>query len=207
VRALAANPPIQQDGNAIHIGVQHEEKRNNHISIDYEIQAPAEANLAAASGSGNIVDEGVGQGAKLETGSGNITATGLTGGFKSETGSGNISIDNAGEGDSKAETGSGNIVVKGVNGALRADTGSGDIKVEGKPTSPWKLETGSGSVELTAGSTPMTLDASTGSGRVTSDRPMGLQTSSDGHKVSGQLNGGGPAVVIETGSGDVRIHD
>jgi beta-lactamase regulating signal transducer with metallopeptidase domain len=207
VRALAANPPIQQEGNVIHIGVQNEERRTNHISIDYEIQAPADANLAAETGSGNIVDEGVGHGSKLETGSGNITASGLTGGFKTETGSGNITVENAGEGDAKAETGSGTIDVKGVQGGLKADTGSGDIKVEGKPTSPWKLETGSGSVELMAGSAPMTLDASTGSGRVTSDHPMGLQTSSDGHKISGSLNGGGPLVVIETGSGDVRVHN
>jgi beta-lactamase regulating signal transducer with metallopeptidase domain len=207
VRALAGNPPIEQDGNVIRIGAQRDERRTNHVSIDYEIEAPADTTLAAASGSGDIVDEGVGQGAKLESGSGNITATGLTGGFKTETGSGNISIDEAGEGDAKAETGSGDIEVKGVHGALKAETGSGSIKATGTPSSEWKLETGSGDVEFAPGNAGITLDASTGSGAVTSDHPMALHVSSNGHKVSGQLNGGGPAVVIETGSGDVHIRD
>jgi hypothetical protein len=62
-------------------------------------------------------------------------------------------------------------------------------------------------VEFAPGNAGITLDASTGSGAVTSDHPMALHVSSNGHKVSGQLNGGGPAVVIETGSGDVHIRD
>ncbi len=207
VRSIAANPPIEQEGNVIRVGLQGEQKQHNHICIDYQIQAPADAALDAASGSGDIVDEGVGQGAKLDTGSGNITATGLTGGFNTETGSGNIAIDEAGEGDAKAETGSGDINVKGVHGALKAETGSGDIKVEGTPTSPWKLETGSGSVEFSPGNAPLTLDASTGSGSISTDHPMALQVSSDRHHMRGPLNGGGPDVRIETGSGDITIHD
>ncbi len=207
VRAIAANPPIEQDGNTIRIGVQHEDREKQHISIDYDIEAPADAAVEAGSGSGNISDEGVGQGAKLSTGSGDITANGLEGGFKAETGSGNIAIEEAGEGDAKAETGSGNIDVKGVHGALQAETGSGDIKAAGTPSSPWKLETGSGSVEFSPGNAPMNLDASTGSGTITSDHPMTLQVSSNGHQMRGQLNGGGPDVRIETGSGDIRIHE
>lgn len=209
VHAIAANPPIAQDGNTIRIGAQHEdhEDRENHISIDYDIEAPADAALEAGSGSGNITDEGAGQGAKLSTGSGNIVATGLEGGFKAETGSGNIAIEGTGEGDAKAETGSGNIDVKGVRGALQAETGSGDIKTTGTPSSAWKLETGSGNIEFSPGNAPVTLDASTGSGGITSDHPMTLETSSDGRHMHGQLNGGGPEVRLETGSGSIRIRE
>jgi beta-lactamase regulating signal transducer with metallopeptidase domain len=212
VHAIAANPPIEQEGNIIRIGKQHNEEqqseeRHNHICIDYEIQAPAEAALEATSGSGDIVDEGVGHGAKLMTGSGNITATGLEGGFTSQTGSGDIAIENAGEGDAKAQTGSGNIDVKAVHGAFKAQTGSGDIKASGTPSSAWKLQTGSGTVEFSPGSAGLTLDASTGSGSITTDHPMALEVSSDHHRMTGQLNGGGPDVRIQTGSGDIRIHD
>jgi len=211
VQAIAANPPMVQDGNSIHIGVQHEEGENqdreNHISIDYEIEAPADAALEAGSGSGNITDEGVGQGAKLSTGSGNVMASGLEGGFKAETGSGNVTIENTGDGDAKAETGSGNIDIKGVRGALQAETGSGEIKATGTPSSAWKLETGSGNVEFSPGNAGMSLDASTGSGGITSDRPMTMETSSDGRHMRGQLNGGGPEVRVETGSGNIHIRD
>jgi len=204
VQQIVANPPIEQNGNVIRIGA-HQQNLHN-ISISYEIEAPADTTLVAATGSGNIVDQGVGQNAKLETGSGNINAAGLQGGFKAQTGSGDIAIDGAGQGDAKAQTGSGTIDLKGVIGALQAQTGSGTIMAEGKPSSPWKLETGSGSLELAIGNAPIDLDASVGSGKVSADQPMTMQSSADKHHVHAQLNGGGTQVRVETGSGNIRIH-
>src|SRR5271166_3196161 len=88
VREIAANPPIEQTGNIIRIGTHHENLHN--ISIDYEIEAPADAFLDAGSGSGSITDDGIGENARLSTGSGSIHATGLHGGFNVNTGSGDI---------------------------------------------------------------------------------------------------------------------
>jgi DUF4097 and DUF4098 domain-containing protein YvlB len=204
VREIAANPPIEQTGNIIRVGGHHENYHN--ISIDYEIEAPADAFLEASSGSGNVTDDGVGDTAKLSTGSGNIHATGLKGSFSVGTGSGNVYAEQSGAGDVKAETGSGNIELKDLHGALKANTGSGDIKATGSPSSDWKLETGSGSIELWPGSTGFTLDASTGSGTVHSDREMSVQGSFDRHHITGKVGGGGPTVRLETGSGDIRIH-
>ena len=64
VKEIAANPPIEQTGNIIRIGERHENLHN--ISIDYDIEAPANAYLDAGSGSGNVTDTGVGENAKLE---------------------------------------------------------------------------------------------------------------------------------------------
>src|ERR1035437_7704537 len=195
VREIAANPPIEQTGNIIRIGGHHENLHN--ISIDYEIQAPENAFLDAGSGSGDIRVEGVGENAKISTGSGNIHATGLRGGFKVDTGSGDIYAEQTGEGDVKAQTGSGNVELRNLHGGLRAGTGSGNIKVGGTPSAPWHLETGSGNVEFWAGSAALTLDASTGSGSIHTDREMLTQGSSDKHHVTGKLNGGGPPGRVE----------
>ncbi|HEV2326702.1 MAG TPA: M56 family metallopeptidase [Terracidiphilus sp.] len=203
VQQIAANPPIEQDGNTIRIGTHGENLHN--ISISYEIEAPADTSLNAATASGNITDTEVGEAANLITASGNITATGLGGGFKAQTGSGNIAVEGAGEGDAKAQTGSGNIELKGVNGALNAQTGSGTIKAAGKPSSPWKLQTGSGTIELATGNAPMDLDASTGSGSISTTPSITTQGPKDHHHIHTQLNGGGPEVRVETGSGDIRI--
>jgi DUF4097 and DUF4098 domain-containing protein YvlB len=203
VTQVAANPPITQDGNTVKIG-GHQENLHN-ISISYEIEAPADAKINAATASGNITDTGVGDGAKLATASGNIVASGLEGGFTIQTGSGNIGIDSAGQGDAKAQTGSGNIDLKGVSGALQAQTGSGRIKAAGTPSSPWKLQAGSGNIELVTGSAPMDLDASTGSGSISTNPPRAMQSSEDHHHLRMQLNGGGPEVRVETGSGDIRV--
>ncbi len=204
VREIANNPPIEQTGNIIRIGMRHENYRN--ISIDYDIQAPADSFLEASSGSGEINDDGVGANAKISTGSGSIHATGLQGGFKVETGSGNIYAEQSGEGDVRAQTGSGSIELKEIHGALHAGTGSGNIKISGSPTGDWKLDTGSGSVEFWPGNTGFVIDASTGSGSVHSDREMAVQGSFDRHHITGKIGGGGPTVRIQTGSGDVRIH-
>ena len=109
--------------------------------------------------------------------------------------------------DVKAQTGSGSIRLRGVNGGLYAETGSGDIEIEGQPGANWKLETGSGSVTLATGSSAkFSLDATTGSGSVHSDPPITTHGSLERHHVMGDVNGGGPTVRVETGSGDIRIH-
>ncbi|HEY1767733.1 MAG TPA: DUF4097 family beta strand repeat-containing protein [Terracidiphilus sp.] len=204
VREIATHPPIEQTGNIVRIGERHQNLHN--ISIDYEIQAPANAFLDAATGSGSVTDDGVGANAKLNTGSGGIHATGLQGGFSVETGSGSIYAEQTGDGDVRAETGSGSIELRSLHGALRAHTGSGGIKAAGTPTGPWRLDTGSGSIELWTNGAPLELDASTGSGRIDCDREMMEQTSSEKHHLSAKIGGGGPLVRAETGSGSIRIH-
>jgi hypothetical protein len=189
VREIAAHPPIEQTGNIVRIG-HHDENPF----------------LDAGSGSGNVTDESVGENAKLNTGSGDIHATGLKGNFTVGTGSGNIYAEQSGPGDVKAETGSGNIELKDLRGTLRAHTGSGNIKTSGTPTGPWHLGTGSGNVELWVGDAPMTIDAESGSGTIHTDHEMLTQGSNDKHHVTGKLNGGGPVVRVETGSGDIRVH-
>ncbi len=204
VRQIAANPPIEQTGNIVRIGVHNQNLHN--ISIDYEVQAPVDCYLKASSGSGEVNVDGVGDNAKLSTGSGGIRATGLHGGFSVGTGSGNIYADQIGDGDVKAETGSGSIELRNLHGGLNAETGSGSIKVAGTPAAPWKLETGSGSIELWTGAAGMTIDAETGSGSIHTDREMTTQGTSSRHHVTGKINGGGPTVKMETGSGSIRIH-
>lgn len=204
VHEIAAHPPIEQNGNIVRIGVHQGNLRNT--GIDYEIQAPAGTFLEAATGSGNVNDDGVGANAKLSTGSGGIRATGLQGGFSVETGSGNIYAEQVGEGDVKAETGAGSIELKNLHGGLNAHTGSGSIKVSGAPAAQWKLETGSGSVEIWTSNAPLTLDAESGSGSIHSDREIMTQGTSERHHMIGKIGGGGPMVRIQTGSGGIRIH-
>lgn len=204
VRAIAANPPIEQTGNIIQIGGHHFDLHN--ISISYEIQAPANSFLQANSGSGDLTIDAVGEDAKLTTGSGNIHASSLHGGFTLHTGSGNIVAAQTGSGDVHADTGSGNIELRDIHGGLRATTGSGDIKVAGAPAGDWYIQTGSGNVEFWPGNSGLTLNASTGSGSVETDHDMSMQGTVNRHHVAGRINGGGPMVRVSTGSGDIHVH-
>jgi hypothetical protein len=54
------------------------------------------------------------------------------------------------------------------------------------------------------------LDASAGSGSVTVDRPVTMVIQGNlrraQHQVRGKVSGGGPELLVHTGSGDIQIH-
>src|SRR5271156_773551 len=225
VAKVAANPPIDQAGNIIRVGDDHGGDWARHVSIDYEITTPANTMLVAESGSGDlqlsnmngtvkghtgsgsIHADKLGAGSRLETGSGTIDASNLMGSTTLQTGSGEIHAQLGSAGDVVAGTGSGDIKLENVQGAVKAETGSGSLEISGQPTAPWKLETGSGEISLRLGNNAhFTLDAETGSGSVKSDPPLTMTThgSIDKHHVSGTVNGGGPTIKAETGSGDIH---
>jgi hypothetical protein len=225
VSEIEKNPPIQQSGNSIHIDYVNAHE----ISVDYEITAPADTTVTTHSGSGDQRMEGLHNNLRLEsgsgdmrledirgtidvhTGSGNVEAREILGPFTAEAGSGDIRADEKGKGDVRIHTGSGNIELRGVDGMLEAHSGSGDVTIQGANSGRWEVRTSSGNVELELPSgTGFDLDASAGSGSVTVDRPVTMTIQGDlrraQHQIRGKVSGGGPELLVHTGSGDVRIH-
>jgi DUF4097 and DUF4098 domain-containing protein YvlB len=206
VQQIANNPPIVQNGNEITIGERHNSDLYRNISIDYDITLPRSSSLSATTGSGDVDIQDVGANLKAQSGSGNVHAKGIQGPAILGTGSGDIDFQQAAPGDVKAETGSGNIVLRGLSGALKSSTGSGNIEVDGQPSTDWKLSTGSGNIHLAIGSgARFNLDADTGSGSINVQQPITMQGSLNRHHVAGVVNGGGPTIRANTGSGDIQI--
>jgi DUF4097 and DUF4098 domain-containing protein YvlB len=203
---IANNPPISQSGNDITVGERNNNELFRNVSIDYDITLPREANITANSGSGDVEIQDVGSTLKAGTGSGNVRAHGIHGSANLQTGSGDIEFQQSAPGDVRAQTGSGNVHLDGISGGLKAGTGSGDIQISGHPTSDWRLDTGSGSIRLDVGAqAKFTLNASTGSGNVHLDQPFTMQGDVDRHHINASVNGGGPLIKAETGSGDIQI--
>ncbi len=208
IQQIINNPPVAQNGNDITIGQRHGDNDLFHnISIDYDVTLPRSSNIDATTGSGDMEIQDVGTSLKAQTGSGSIRAKGVQGQAILGTGSGDVELNHAGPGDIKAETGSGTLRLSGVVGALRASTGSGDIRIDGQPNTDWKVSTGSGSIQLALGSSSrFNLDADTGSGTIHVDQPITMQGNLNRHHISGSVNGGGPTIRANTGSGDITIH-
>ncbi len=203
VKQIAANPPLTQAGNIISLGHNFHE---NNISIDYEITTPRGTDLRADSGSGDVRVEDNGGPVELKTGSGNVQATGLSDNVSLESGSGNITATMLSASDVKAQTGSGDITLSNVKSGLWAHTGSGSLKISGRPLAAWRLETGSGDATLDTGGAPLSLNATTGSGDIQYSGGQLKQTSSGTKQhLTGDANGGGPQVRVNTGSGDIHI--
>lgn len=206
IQQIVSNPPITQSGNTITIGDKHSSELYRNVGIDYEVTLPGASTIYAGTGSGDIDIQDAGSTLKAESGSGTVRAHGIHGPADLQTGSGNIDFQQTAAGDVRAQTGSGSIQLNGISGGLKAGTGSGNIDISGQPTSDWKLDTGSGSIQLTLGpSARYTLNASTGSGSVHTDQPIAMQGEINRHHVTGTVNGGGPAIRANTGSGDINI--
>jgi hypothetical protein len=167
VQKVADNPPVFMSQNVIQIGGPQDPMKN--MSIDYEIEAPAEAMVFALSGAGDITIIGVGIRINLHSGSGDIHAS-------------------------------------DIKGELHAQSSTGNITVGGAPTADWVIDSGSGDIEFWPASVPLSLEASTASGRILSDRNIQVEQLADKRRISTKLNGGGPTVHIQTDTGDVRVH-
>ena len=224
VEAIENNPPIQQNGNSVRINyVDYHD-----ISVDYEVTAPSDARVRAKTGSGDQTIEGMKAGIDLETGSGDVRLRDLAGELRVHTGSGNIEghtvggpldaragsgdlrIEDVGKGDVHVETGSGNIEVRGVEGGLRASTGSGNLRIDGTPASNWTVKTGSGNADLKVpDQAAFDVDLSTSSGSIVVSPAVTTTVQGrveDSRKmIRGKVRGGGPAIAVHTGSGDIRI--
>ena len=69
VQAIEQNPPIQQDGNSIHIDYVND---SDNISVDYEITVPPETTVRTHTGSGDQTIEGTQGNVDVQTGSGDV---------------------------------------------------------------------------------------------------------------------------------------
>jgi len=207
VQQVVDNPPITQSGNTIHVGEGNSRGLLNNISIDYEVTAPANVALNLHAGSGDVEVNNLGRWLSASSGSGNVRAHGVHGPADLESGSGDIELDFAGPGNVKAKTGSGNIRVHNFNGSFWARTGSGDIEGDGNLTGEGNISTGSGNARLHLNSDAhFNFEATTGSGDIRVHFPGAPQQSDNSrHHMTASINGGGPALEIRTGSGDIEV--
>lgn len=154
-----------------------------------------------------VIHVPVGVSADIENNVGDVSASSMRGDFTADTGSGDVTATDI-TGDVEADTGSGNVEVDRVTGDVTADTGSGDIRFEGDLSGVRQIEidTSSGDVVLDMSAYPgMTITIETGSGSIDVDLPD-LQTQrSRRNYFRGTVGDGSADVVIDTGSGSVRI--
>src|SRR5262249_34829341 len=109
IQRIEKNPPVEQNGNTIHIGRSDDRDLFRNISIDYDITVPAQTKLTS------------------HTGSGDQKISGLQLPLSATTGAGNITLENIAA-DARVRSGSGELKINSVKGVLNAETGSGNIR-------------------------------------------------------------------------------
>lgn len=181
IRELESNPPVSQEGNLIRVNGAGQHMHD--VSIDYSIVVPAEAEVHATTGSGDLEVDGVKGPATFTSGSGGITASNIGGDVQAVAGSGAIELRNI-QGHVQATAGSGDVTLTSVHGETRLHTGSGDQEIS-SPGDALECSTGSGDVTIKGASADLRIRTS--SGDVTLDGNPGETNYWDIHTSSGDV--------------------
>ncbi len=209
MKGVAANPPIHQVASVLHVGdkttcggsVLHD------IDIDYEISIPRNTNVIVRSGAGSIRVESLDGFVHARTGTGDVAVDGIGHEEKSDPSKpANAGATAATLSDSSLTTGSGIVTAAKVRGPLNASSISGTLTASGNPTGDWALQTGSGAIHVQIDpSAKYTLDAEAGSGTIDSKLPAPVFGHITNGMLRGAVNGGGPAVKVYSGSGNLDL--
>jgi len=162
----------------------------------------------------------------LDTGAGEVRVTDAQGDIDLDTGSGSVEVSNIRGPRLTMDTGSGRV--RGTDvvvDEIELDTGSGSVRMAQVQSKRITLDSGSGSVELDlradvesvridSGSGGVTLGIpeslgaairiDTGSGGIDTDIPIQVRKAEKNY-LSGSIGDGKGEIVIETGSGGVRL--
>jgi hypothetical protein len=175
-------------------------------SLRIDVRVPRDADVEVRSGDGSVALEAVTGNVDVSTGDGDVAVRGARGRIRLHTGDGSINGADL-DGSIDATTGDGSVHLEGRFDVLAVETGDGKLVASAWPGSrvmqPWHLQTGDGSVALAL---PRDLgahvDARTGDGSVRSTIPLAQLGSS---RAEGDINGGGPPIVVRTGDGSIRL--
>ena len=178
-------------------------------NLRIEVRMPRLADLQVETGDGSVKSDALEGTVDIHTGDGSIAVDGLKGDIRLRTGDGSIEARDL-DGKLEAHSGDGHITAGGRFDGLRVKTSDGSVQARLRPgskmASPWSIETGDGGIDLQVpDGFQADLDASSGDGRITLDVPLTVAGKVSHSKVRGQLNGGGPALVLHTGDGSIRI--
>ncbi len=199
--------------------------RDRHPDIRVRILVPAvfDAALRTSGGSVTVGDlqgrvDAKTSGGGLEFGSIRGTVTGRTSGGSVTVGdcSGDVDAQTSGggirvgrtEGNVRVRTSGGSITLESVSGDVTAKTSGGSIHaiLTQNPTADCVFETSGGGITVAApADLKADIDAGTSGGRVSTDFPVTVTGAIDPHRLSAQINGGGPRLFLRTSGGSIRL--
>ena len=161
--------------------------------------------LKAHTSGGHITVSKSGGDTDVDTSGGDLRLGEIQGNLIAHSSGGHITLEKT-KGSVKVSTSGGNIRVNEASGPVSAHTSGGNVsaRLNGQPKGNCSLKTSGGNVEvLLASNLALDLDAHTSGGRVESDFPG--TSNKQKTRLTAQLNGGGPNLMLETSGGNVRI--
>ncbi len=210
----------------LHVGVPEGQRVAIHLAVGVITASNVSGDILLDTHAGGVGARDMTGRLMVDTGSGAVEVIGMDGDLGIDTGSGRVRVANVTGDDLGIDTGSGSVEADGVAARrILIDTGSGSVTLRRASAPDVRLDTGSGSVEAELADRIDHLVVDTGSGSVTLrlsgelDATLAIETGSGGidvdfpimvtHRSRDELHGtvgnGNGRIIIDTGSGGVRI--
>ncbi len=144
---------------------------------------------------------------KIDTSGGGIEISGGGGSLKAESSGGGVKVIDF-RGPASIESSGGGVTVENVGGQLRAESSGGPVHAVLPSPIPGdvSLESSGGGVTVQVpGDAAFNLDAESSGGGVSCDLPITIQGKKQRDELKGVVNGGGPAVKLESSGGGVHV--
>jgi hypothetical protein len=195
----------------------------SHFDGRIEVTVPQSYRVDAKTSGGDMRLTSVSGPSRLRTSGGDITVKDVKGGLDGDTSGGDVRLESI-DGEVRAHTSGGDFHASGVRGGIDASTSGGEVRllrIDGKiraNTSGGGVQcelvgtnrgiwasTSGGDVRLTVpNNITATLDAESSGGSIHSDLAVSTH-STDEHRLSGDINGGGERIYAHTSGGNIRL--
>jgi len=208
---------IEKDGNDVIVDIELDEdatdrawkrwKRDYDFEVDVEIVIPERYNVEFRTGAGNVDIEELEGDVSGRTGAGNVEVARIEGEVEVTSGAGNIEIADT-DGDVYVESGAGTVDLEGIRGRIDASTGAGNItaKIVGQLVGDSEFRTGAGNVVVyLADDVEADVEGRASLGNAKSDFDVRTRGKFMSKSFSGRINGGGPAISMSSGVGNVSL--
>ena len=219
---------LSQSGNNVNVIVKLVDDNNQtnrrKIQMDFLVSMPLNFNLKLRTvGSANV---GHVQGTvNASTAGGSLVIGNVDGPLTARSGGGSLTIGNV-VGDLDARSGGGSINAGRITGRVTANAGGGSVSIEEatdaidatasggsvkayisrQPSAGFNIKADAGSIDLRlAESVSISVDASCTAGRVTTDYGLTAERDTHGGSLKGDINGGGPSVVLRASAGNIHV--
>lgn len=223
------NLDMSQNGNDVNVIVKLVDDNNQtnrrKIQMDFLVSMPRNFNLKLRTvGSANVADvQGM---VNASTAGGSLRIGNVEGPVTAQSGGGSLTIGNVG-GNLEARSGGGSINVGRISGSVKASAGGGSVSIEEaadatevtasggsvkayisrQPSAGFKMRADAGNIDLRLpDSVAISVDASCTAGRVTTDYGLAGESSMHGGSLKGDINGGGPSVVLRASAGNIHLY-
>ncbi|MFC3881754.1 DUF4097 domain-containing protein [Algoriphagus namhaensis] len=191
------------------------------VSIAFEVEVPREIETSFQTSGGSISLTGVDGDHQIATSGGSITITDVKGQVTTKSSGGSFTLSNF-EGEVEVRTSGGSVKVSEMRGELEVYTSGGSVSLDeiygsigaytsggsiranlNEITDDLEFKSSGGSVSVTVPATAE-LDLDLRGGRVNTEL-KNFSGTIDDDKVSGQLNGGGYALVMQSSGGRLTL--